>query len=253
MYLREMSTICLKPLRIAFDHIGVRKPYETAIRYATEFGLTELSNYMLYNFHDTPQDLYERMALNISLNENLGTRIFSFPMRYQPTDMKDRTHVGPNWTRFQLRSMQIILQATHGIVSGTPDFFRRAFGASVEEFERLLARPEKFVFNRIWYEELGGRDEFHAFKREYDALNADERAELLHLLSSTIPSGYTALVSRTVNDRIRSILHWYKPLSDDEELSIWKRAAAAHPLQRRAGAEVPDDELVEDAGLAVPA
>ena len=29
MYLREMSTICLKPLRIAFDHIGVRKPYET--------------------------------------------------------------------------------------------------------------------------------------------------------------------------------------------------------------------------------
>lgn len=49
MFLREMSKICLKPLRIAFDHIGVRKPYETSIRYANEYGLKDLSNYMLYN------------------------------------------------------------------------------------------------------------------------------------------------------------------------------------------------------------
>ena len=50
----SLSTICLKPLRIAFDHIGLKKPYEQAIRFAHEFGLTELSNYMLYNFHDSP-------------------------------------------------------------------------------------------------------------------------------------------------------------------------------------------------------
>src|SRR6185369_5884218 len=80
MYLREMATICLKPLRIAFDHIGVRKPYETSIRIAHDVGLNDLSNYMLYNFHDTPSDLYQRMRLNIDLNEELGTRIFSFPM-----------------------------------------------------------------------------------------------------------------------------------------------------------------------------
>ena len=61
MYLREMSKICINPLRIAFDHIGLRKPYETAIRYAHEFGLCDLSNYMLYNFHDSPSDLYHRM------------------------------------------------------------------------------------------------------------------------------------------------------------------------------------------------
>ena len=60
MFLRELSTICIKPLRIAFDHLGLKKPYEKAIRYAHHFGLTELSNYMLYNFHDTPADLYER-------------------------------------------------------------------------------------------------------------------------------------------------------------------------------------------------
>ena len=33
MFLREMSTICISPLRIAFDHIGVRKVYEKSIRY----------------------------------------------------------------------------------------------------------------------------------------------------------------------------------------------------------------------------
>jgi len=72
MYLRELATICLKPLRIAFDHLGVEKPYEQAVRYAAEFGLTELSNYMLYNFHDGPNDLFERMRLNVTLTRRLG-------------------------------------------------------------------------------------------------------------------------------------------------------------------------------------
>ena len=34
MFLREMATICISPLRIAFDHLGVRKVYEIAIRMA---------------------------------------------------------------------------------------------------------------------------------------------------------------------------------------------------------------------------
>jgi len=56
MFLRELASICIKPLRIAFDHIGLRKPYETAIRYSHDVGLHDLSNYMLYNFHDSPTD-----------------------------------------------------------------------------------------------------------------------------------------------------------------------------------------------------
>jgi len=36
---------------------------------------------MLYNFHDTPADLYARMKLNVDLNEEFGIRIWSFPMR----------------------------------------------------------------------------------------------------------------------------------------------------------------------------
>src|SRR4029077_14941247 len=170
MYLRELATICLRPLRIAFDHLCLKEPYEKAFRYAHEFGLSELSNYMLYNFHDSPQDLFERMRLNVTLNEELGVRIWSFPMRYQPTDRPDRGHIGTKWTRYQLRSMQIILQATHGIVSGAPDFFNRAFRATAADFEDILMMPHDFIFNRDWYERFDGQGTFDEYRAVFRRL-----------------------------------------------------------------------------------
>jgi hypothetical protein len=249
MYLREMSTICIKPLRIAFDHIGVRQPYERAIRYANQFALNDLSNYMLYNFHDTPEDLYERMKLNIDLNESLGTKIFSFPMRYQPTDLKDRSHVGEHWNAYYLRSMQIILQATHGIVSGAPEFFRRAFGSNAEEFELLLSRPEKFIFNRAYFEELEGKPELDEFKAEFGKLSPSDRRELVTLLSSAKPSQFKTLAGRTENSAVQSILHWYEPLKESKERAIWRKAKKVREKARMAQPELPLDEVVEDAGL----
>ena len=73
------------------------------------------------------------MLLNVKLNEELGIRIYSFPMRYQPTDRPDRGFVGKNWSAYSLRSIQVVLQATHGIVSGNPEFYYRAFGESSED------------------------------------------------------------------------------------------------------------------------
>jgi hypothetical protein len=249
MYLREMSKICINPLRIAFDHIGLRKPYETAIRYAHEFGLSDLSNYMLYNFHDSPSDLYHRMRLNIDLNEELNIRIFSFPMRYQPTNQKDRTHVGPNWNRYFLRSMQIILQATHGIVSGAPSFFKRAFGDSAEDFERLLSRPEHFIFNRVWYEELAGKSEFAEFNAQFSKLSDGERAELIALLSAAKPSQFASLRKTTKSKRIASILAFYLPLPEEREQEIWSVCREHRLKQKQVDVSIPDDQRVEDAGL----
>ena len=250
MYLREMSSICIKPLRIAFDHIGVRKPYETAIKFAAHYGLTELSNYMLYNFHDTPWDLYERMKLNIDLNRALNIRIFSFPMRYQPTDLKDRSHVGKNWNAYFLRSMQIILQATHGIVSGAPDYFERAFGKTAEEFGALLSRPEKFIFNRVYFEELEGKAEFEEYSREFARLSQSDRAELVALLSSAKPSQFKYLGAKTENAAVKRVLRWYEPLRESKERTIWRKSKAVRGKAKAAQPELPLDELVEDAGLA---
>lgn len=244
MYLRELATICLKPLRIAFDHIGLRKPYEQAIRYAHSFGLVELSNYMLYNFHDSPADLYERMRLNVALNEELQIRIWSFPMRFQPTDLPNRSHVGERWTRYQLRSMQIILQATHGIVSGAPAFFKRAFGDSSYEFDALLLRPHHFIFNRDWYEQRGGRAEFEEFGSAFSRLSSTERVELLSLLSSVESRRIGELAGSAESQKVRAILSFYKPLPKGEEARIWaqRREVDLPP--------VPEDERVEDSGLS---
>ena len=249
MYLREMSKICIDPLRIAFDHAGMKKPYSQAVRFAAENDLTKLSNYMLYNFLDTPEDLYERMRLNIDLNEELEIRIFSFPMRYQPVTLKDRSHIGEHWNRYFLRSVQLVLQATHGIVSGNPEFFKKAFGNNQDEFHDLLSMPHHFIFNREWYEKHGGKGQLDTFNSAYQKLSASDRSELLELLSSGPPSSWAKAFMRTKNSNIRSISEHYQPLSHEENKQIWSDMKAANKFDP--DKLVAKDERVEDAGLEV--
>ena len=256
MFLREMATICISPLRIAFDHLGVRKVYETSIRMAADSGITSLSNYMLYNFMDTPADLYERMRLNIALNEELGIRIWSFPMRYQPVTLKDRSHVGKRWNRYELRSFQIMLQATRGVVSGNPSFFIRAYGEDSRAFERLLRTPHAFIFYREHYENGAGRP----VREEYEALchrlSQSQERDLMSLLAG--PKGPGVLPRKD-----------YQHFVNDGSLDpLLRKIIAFHVLDTKASGKIekpkilplfpelnPDpvmpekDEIVEDAGL----
>ena len=248
MYLRELSSICLSPLRIAFDHLGLKRPYETAVRYAHEFGMNDLSNYMLYNFHDSPADLFERMYLNVRLNEELAIRIYSFPMRFQPTDLADRSHIGPKWNRYFLRSVQLVLQATHGVVSGEPEFFKAAFGSTHEEFESILSRPHHMIFNRQWYERYEGRGEFDDYRAALRGLSPSEHAELLGFLSARNPAEY----ARNLRDRpanVRRAARFYVPLSREQETEIRRVQQARLKTERAAPITLTPEQIVEDAGL----
>ena len=100
------------------------------------------------------------------LNEELNIRIFSFPMRYQPGSTGKTAAISVhNWNSYYLRSMQVILQATHGIGQrARRNFFRKAFGDTYEEYEGILLRPHHYIFNRYWYEQFDGRAEFEAFQ-----------------------------------------------------------------------------------------
>lgn len=248
MYLQQLARIALKPLRIAFDHLGVKKPYAQAIRYSADAGLTELSNYMLYNFKDNPRDLFERMRLNVDLNEELDIRIFSFPMRYQPVNRQDRGHVGPNWNPYYLRSMQVILQATHGIVSGAPEFFRKAFGDTYEEFEGILLRPHHFIFNRYWYEQFDGRAEFDSFTATMGALSEDEKTELLQYLCSRDKNDYESDLNELAVGTLRDAARFFVPMSKADEAKIWE-AQKQRRVEDISAYLVPEDERVEDAAL----
>jgi hypothetical protein len=143
-----LSKIAIRPLRIAFDDIKFENIYKEKIHLANKYGIKHLSNYILFNFHDTPEDFYKRLKINIELNEELGLSIFSFPMRFIPLDAKDRKYVGPNWTAQQLRGLQCILHATHGVVGPKRSFFNNAFGSSSEEFKYIIKQSEEQIFYR---------------------------------------------------------------------------------------------------------
>jgi len=146
--LELLSSLALKPLRIAFDNIKLEKLYTEKVRLAHKYQINRLSNYILFNHNDTPDDFYRRLQINIELNEELGSNIFSFPMKYVPLDARDRKYIGPNWTRTQLRGIQCILHATHGVVGPKRPFFEKAFGKDADEFKYIIEQPEEIIFHR---------------------------------------------------------------------------------------------------------
>lgn len=147
--MKLLSEIAIKPLRIAFDSVKQKKLYIEKVKLAHKYGIRDLSNFILFNYNDTPEDFYERLRINIELNERLGLSIFSFPMKFVPLNAKDRKYVcNPHWTKTQLRGIQCILHATHGVVGPKRPFFEKAFGKDAEEFKYIIEQTEEHIFHR---------------------------------------------------------------------------------------------------------
>lgn len=156
--MKKLAEIHIRPLRIAFDYIAQKNSYEASIRLAAKYGVTNLSNYMLYNHKDKPEDLYVRMKLNIDLCVELGISIYSFPMKYHPISdpawFRNRNYLGDNWNRKFIRAIQAVLNSTKGKIGKGKSFFEEAFGESVEEFQKILWMPEAFIIYRRKHDEM---------------------------------------------------------------------------------------------------
>ena len=170
----RLGELAIRPARIAFDHIEDAEAYKRAIRLCANSGITNMSNYLLYNgvdftgkgnrYHaDTPEDLYERMHISMDLQEELiestghKVAIFSFPMRYIPLEDLKRGFIGTNWNHKYLRALQRMLIPTQGKGVSSRSFFEADFGKTPEEFVRALAMPESH---------LGWRGDFIPHKNE---------------------------------------------------------------------------------------
>ena len=155
--MKKLSEVNIYPLRIAFDHWEQKDIYERAIRTAVGNGITNLSNYMLYNFNDKPEHLYYRMKLNVDLCDELGANIYSFPMKYHPINdpdfFKNRDFIGKYWNRKFIRAIQAVLNSTKGKVGKGKAFFEEAFGADEKRFWTILWMPETFIIYRFMYKE----------------------------------------------------------------------------------------------------
>ena len=176
----QLARLSIRPLRIAFDDVKLKDTYCNAVRTAHRHGIKEISNYILLNFRDKPEDLYERLRVNIELNHELGIQIFSFPMKYSPIDRTDRDYIGINWTKKQLRAISAILQVTKGVVAAGSDFFYKAFGKDLQEYFEILAMPRSLIMFRSHFEGNGVTTEWKALFRRFS--DTDKR-ELLQFVS----------------------------------------------------------------------
>lgn len=178
--MKILSRIPIEPFRLAFDSIKYTGIYSKALKIAAQYGVNSFSNYILYNFEDRPEELRERLKVNIELAKKLNVKIFSFPMKYAPIDRTDRKFVGKYWNKQYLSNIYAILNVTKGIVADGESFFNKAFGATIEEYFEILSMPRDFVTYRSYYENNGLTVQW---LNKFRNLSRLERQELISVLS----------------------------------------------------------------------
>ena len=181
--MEQLARLAIHPLRIAFDDIKLKDVYCKAVRTAHRHGINQISNYILFNYKDKPEDLYERLRVNIELNEELGIKIFSFPMKYSPINETDRTYIGSNWCKKSVRAISAILQVTKGVVAAGSSFFYKAFGNDLEEYYEILAMPRELIMFRSYFEENGTTARWQTLYRQ---LTDEQKNRLMKLVSLNV-------------------------------------------------------------------
>ncbi len=210
-----LCQIAIRPLRIAFDDINNKNLYIEKIRLAAEYGIDTISNYILFNFKDTPEDFYKRLKINIDLNEEflqkgIKSHIWSFPMKYSPITggfSKNRKYVGEHWNQKYLRGIQCILLSTHGVVGPKKKFFEKAFGKDVKEFLNILTLPEIFIIYRNRHLYNGNVKEL---RTKISLLDEEQKDNLTKIILS---NKYGNIYNQTKDESILDILKLYSTSS----------------------------------------
>lgn len=201
--MKRLAELPMRPVRIAFDSIKMEKTYTEKIKLAAKHDFLRLSNYVLFNHDsDTPEDFYQRLRINVELNEALGIQIYSFPMKYIPVTAKDRSFISKNWNWRYIRGVQCILNATHGVVGPKKKFFLKAFGKDVDEFLQIITMPEDYILFRAAHEQNSARDWLDGYLSLSEYQRAQFNDEVLH---GRLPQG------RTGDPVVDELLGHYQP------------------------------------------
>jgi len=206
--MRRLSEINIRPLRIAFDHYSMEKVYVKAITTAASHGITDLSNYLLYNFEDTPEELYYRMKINVDLCDELGVTIYSFPMKFHPIDdpeyFGNRNFIGQHWNRKFIRAVQAVLNATKGKIGRGKTFFEEAFGKDIDGYYKVLWMPEAFIIHRFKY-----KDNLTAeWWERFNTLNVSQLKTAKEIISHNVFNDETIKGCRS--KAVREVLEYYR-------------------------------------------
>jgi hypothetical protein len=139
---KRLFKIDLDPIRFAFDDIGYEKDILRAIQLAKKYSTREIIVYVLYNFMDTPEDLYYRINL---LNRQ---GVLSFPMEYRAPTMFINKLPGIYWDTFLLRAFKLSLMFYYrkGMITLSRTSFRSIYGRNEREF--VLKLYEIFEYDK---------------------------------------------------------------------------------------------------------
>lgn len=259
-----LSRIAIRPLRIAFDNIKTETKYTEALRMSVNHGLKDFSNYLLYNFDDHPEDLYNRLKINVDLSDELDVSIYSFPMKYHPIrktdDMEEdfshnRDYIGKHWNRKYIRAIQAILNSTKGKIGKGKSFFEKAFGKDVHDYYKLLEMPETMIIYRFFFEWLGSEEAYEVSMRLFnnveickfstdewwkafnyckDSLSSNKWKEVLEVIHKN-EFGYGAL--KFIEPQVIHLLSYYVNLRESvvkegSPLYLMKYEYDLHPIFR---------------------
>lgn len=219
-----LSKINIRPLRIAFDDIKIEKIYTNAIITSAKYGITHFSNYLLYNFHDKPIDLYKRLKINVELCDTYKINVYSFPMKYHPLQGEfshNRDYIGEHWNRKYIRAIQAILNSTKGKIGRGKSFFYKAFGKDENEFMMILEMPESFIIYRLFFEWIGKNNKHKASPERWkecwlycmNTLNNKEKEQLLNIIHSNVFS--IDNISCIQNTKAKELLSYYYNYRND--------------------------------------
>lgn len=242
-----LASIAIRPLRIAFDDLKSRPSYEKAVRLSVKAGIKDFSNYLLYNYNDTPEELYTRLRINVDLCDELDVSIYSFPMKYHPihsevTDGIDYSHnrdfIGKHWNRKYIRAIQAILNSTKGKVGKGTSFFEEAFGKDLIEFKELLEMPETFILYRFFFKWLDSVNSFgpehwrSCWRKCMETLNDKTRQEVLDIIHSN--NFEDERINQFDDPLIKELFGYYSSHRNDiidpkSELYKLKQQYDAHP------------------------
>ncbi|MCL2227069.1 MAG: hypothetical protein FWB97_05515 [Oscillospiraceae bacterium] len=201
----HLAKLPIRPFRLAFDGIDGANVFTDATNLAISSGFRHFSNYILYNWMDTPEDLWKRLDIAVTLyNQSSDLRGFSFPMRFTPIDKTDRAFVGEFWNKKYLRAINVIINVTKGVIARERDFFEEAFGRNVSEFLEILAMPDELIRFRHFFRDMGLLKKWTA---AYRNLADAEREELLHVLSEMVDN--PQILENAHSEPVADILYFY--------------------------------------------
>lgn len=137
---KQLKKINLYYLRFAFDGLQEDGHFQKAVKLAREVGLkSDLRAFLLYNFNDTPEEVYYR------IHEILKLKGKAFPMRYQYLNcLKRNEYVGKNWSLSSLKKFKNLYAKYYckGMIFVDNqigmDYFYKHFGKSPKEFRDII-------------------------------------------------------------------------------------------------------------------